>query len=301
MSNEPPTAAFFRSNYIGTIAVSDLAAYREMGGWPTDPLLEHVDDWASLHQVIAEGRLLAFVPTLVAVYREWPTGFHHTVPDPRLGQERIARTFDPDSAATGATTALRGVAAVRHPPVDRARCGPRPRPSPSTRPRAGARPRPVRVPAPPARILLVGPGGVANLGDDAITVRAVDRARAAFGPDVAIDVITDGPPTQALGGRTRWLLPLHMAIHGLTADQLGPLPPVLAQRRRAGRGRPGPVAPVRPRRLRRRRLPGLRAVVALGRGHDRPPGPPGRRPPHRRRPRGLLGPGLRDRRRRIAT
>lgn len=225
VSNEPPTAAFFRSNYIGTIAVSDLAAYRELGGWPTDPLLEHVDDWSSLHQVIAEGRLLAFVPTLAAVYREWPTGFHHTVPDPRLGQERIARTFDPTGRHRG-DDALAGVAAVAiHPST-----GPlwaTPEAIALDPALAPASPSPVRVGPPAARILLVGPGGVANLGDDAITVRAVDRARAAFGPDTAIDVITDGPPAQALPGRSRWLLPLHMAVHGLTADQIGALSPVL--------------------------------------------------------------------------
>ncbi|HYI60642.1 MAG TPA: glycosyltransferase family 2 protein [Acidimicrobiales bacterium] len=225
VSNEPPTAAFFRSNYIGTIAVSDVAAYREMGGWPTDPLLEHVDDWSSLHQVITEGRLVAFVPTLAAVYREWPTGFHHTVPDPRLGQERIARAFDPVGRHRG-DDALAGVAAVAiHPSTGPLWATPEAIALDPTL--APTPPPPVRVPSPTARILLVGPGGVANLGDDAITVRAVHRARAAFGPDVALDVITDGPPVQAFGGRARWLLPLNMAIHGLTADQLGALPPVL--------------------------------------------------------------------------
>lgn len=226
VSNEPPTAAFFRSNYIGTIAVSDLAAYREVGGWPTDPLLEHVDDWASLHQLIARGRLLAFVPTLTAVYREWPTGFHHTVPDPRLGQARIARIFDPTGEHRG-DDPLRGVAAVAIHPVT----GPlwaTPEAIALDPSLAPAPPAAVPVATPAARVLLVGPGGVANLGDDAITVRAVERARAALGPDVAIDVITDGPPRQALAGRTRWLLPLNMAVHGLTTDQLGALPPVLA-------------------------------------------------------------------------
>jgi hypothetical protein len=226
VSNEPPTEAFFRSNYIGTIAVSDLAAYREIGGWPTDPLLEHVDDWASLHQVITQGRLLAFVPTLAAVYREWPTGFHHTAPDPRLGQDRIARVFDPLGRHRG-DDAMTGVAAVAiHPSTGPLWATPEAVAlDPSLAP---APPAPVRVATPAARVLLVGPGGVANLGDDAITVRAVARARAAFGPDVALDVITDGPPTQALTGRTRWLLPLNMAVHGLSPDQLGALPPVLA-------------------------------------------------------------------------
>jgi polysaccharide pyruvyl transferase WcaK-like protein len=246
VSNEPPTPAFFRSNYIGTIAVSDLAAYREMGGWPTDPLLEHVDDWSSLHQVITEGRLLAFVPTLAAVYREWPTGFHHSVPDPRLGQERIARTFDPLGRHQG-DDALVGVAAVAiHPSTGPLWATPEAIALDPTLEPAPPPPPPARVSSPTARILLVGPGGVANLGDDAITVRAVDRARTAFGPDIAIDVITDGPPAQALGGRTRWLLPLHMAIHGLTADQLGTLPPVLEhapERAGAGRARWRPFDP----------------------------------------------------------
>ena len=297
VSNEPPTAAFFRSNYIGTIAVSDLAVYREMGGWPTDPLLEHVDDWASLHQVITEGRLLAFVPTLAAVYREWPTGFHHTVPDPRLGQERIARVFDPRRSSPG-RRCPRGRGRGRHPPVDRPAVGHarghRPRPDPRRRPRprrCGSRRRRPRV-------LLVGPGRRGQPGR-----RRHHRARHRPGPGrvrARRRHRRDHRRSARPGARRPDPL-APAAAHGDPRSHRRPARAPAARPRarpRTGRGRPGPVAAVRPRGLRRRRVPRLRAVVALGRGHDRPPGPPGRRPPHRGRPRGVLRPGVRDRRRR---
>lgn len=244
VSNEPPTPGFFRSNYIGTIAVSDVAAYRALGGWPTDPLLEHVDDWASLHHVIAAGRLLAFVPTIAAVYREWPTGFHHSVPDPRLGHDRIARVFDPTGRHRG-DDPMTGVAAVAiHPDTGPLWATPEAVAlDPSLAP---APPPAVTVAEPPVRVLLVGPGGVANLGDDAITVGAVARARRAFGPDAAIDVVTDGQPRQALGGGARWLAPLDMALHGLDPQAGGDLPSVLAdapERVGVGRGRWRPLDP----------------------------------------------------------
>ncbi|QYG92123.1 glycosyltransferase [Iamia sp. SCSIO 61187] len=227
VSNEPPSPAYFRSNYIGTIAVSDLAAYREIGGWPTDPLLEHVDDWASLQQLMADGRLVAFVPVLAAVYRQLSTGFHLSVPDHRLGRDRIARIFDPTGRHRG-DDALAGVAAVAlHPATGPLWATPEAIAlDPSLAPTP---PPPVRVATPTARVLLVGPGGVANLGDDAITVRGVERARDAFGPDVAIDVVTDGAPATALGGGSRWLVPLHVAVHGLDAGVRDGLPPRLAE------------------------------------------------------------------------
>lgn len=226
VSNEPPSPAYFGSNYIGTIAVTDLAVHRELGGWPTDPLLEHVDDWASLQQVMADGRLVAFVPVLAAVYRQLTTGFHLSVPDHRLGRDRIARILDPTGRHQG-DDALAGVAAVAlHPATGPLWATPEAIAlDPSLAP---APPAPVRVATPTARVLLVGPGGVANLGDDAITVRGVERARDAFGPDVAIDVVTDGAPATALGGGSRWLAPLHVAVHGLDAGIRDGLSPRLA-------------------------------------------------------------------------
>ncbi len=226
VSNEPPMAGLFRSNYIGTIAVSDLAAYRALGGWPTDPLLEHVDDWASLHHLMDAGLLVAFVPVVAAEYREHPTGFHHTTPDPRLGQERLARVFDPTGRRRG-DAPLEGIAAIAHHPSvgvlwatpEAIALDPSLAPSP---------PASVTVREPAARVLLVGPAGVANLGDDAITVRAVERARASFGPDVALDVVSDGPLARALPGQVRWLAPLTMAVHGLDGSIFADDDPVLA-------------------------------------------------------------------------
>jgi hypothetical protein len=63
---------------------------------------------------------------------------------------------------------------------------------------------------------------------------------------VAIDVVSDGTPTRAVGHRARWLAPLTLVLHGLRADEVGaddgPLA-VAADRAAVGSGRWRPCDP----------------------------------------------------------
>ncbi len=233
ISNEPPSPPLFRANYIDTMAVVDVDAFRRMGGWSADPLLEHVDDWAAVHRVIEAGRLLAFVPTLVGRYLDLDTAFHHSVGDPRIGSARVARVFDPTGGRhrpdTEASTArgMDDVAAVAFDPeigplwATPAAVALRPDLAP-VRPVADA------PPNPSARILVMASGGVGNVGDDAITVRALERVWARFGDDVAVDLVTDGPHPPGGLGPVRWLGPLVELLQGLERDQLGHVDAALA-------------------------------------------------------------------------
>lgn len=221
VANEPPSPALFQANYIDTMAVVDVAALRDLGGWSSDPLLEHVDDWAAVHQVIEAGQLLAFVPALVGRYLELRTAFHHSVRDRRIGAGRIARVSDPTGRRQG-PHAMEDVAAVAYDPV----VGPLWATPAAVALNPDLAPRPPTteaVPEPSARVLVLAPGGVGNVGDDAITVRGLERLRAHLAPDVAVDLVTDGPHPTAGLGLVRWLGPLVELLPGLDRSQLGPL------------------------------------------------------------------------------
>jgi len=244
ISNEPPTEALFRANYVDTMALTDVAAFRALGGWDPDPLLEHVDDWATIHRVARAGLLLAFVPTLVGRYRVLDTAFHLTVSDPRIGARRVARVFDPAGRFQGPDP-LAGVAAVAvHPDTGplwatpaAVALDPDLAPAPSD---------PAPVAAPARRLLVIAPGGVANLGDDAITVRGLERLRGAFGDDVALDLVTDGAAPSELPTPVRWLGPLIDVLPGLRMEELGRLDAALdhaAAALRIGEGRWRPLEP----------------------------------------------------------
>ena len=68
---------------------------RRLGGWPEDPVIEHVDDWALVHRIARAGELIGFVPVIAGRYLALADPFHLSVPDPRIGPDRVARTFDP--------------------------------------------------------------------------------------------------------------------------------------------------------------------------------------------------------------
>lgn len=226
ISNEPPCPTLFSHNYIDTMAVADVAAFRALGGWSADPLLEHVDDWAAVQRVIEAGLLLTFVPTLVGRYRVLDTAFHRTVDDPRVGAGRVARVFDPTGRRHG-PDAMADVAAVAYDPVT----GPlwaTPAARALRADLAPRRPPAVGLDVPSGRVLVVAPGGVANLGDDAITVRGLERLRARVDPGTAIDLVTDGPDLPVGLPETRWLGPLIDLVPGLSYDRLGRLDAALA-------------------------------------------------------------------------
>ncbi|MGI8939021.1 MAG: polysaccharide pyruvyl transferase family protein, partial [Iamia sp.] len=237
ISNEPPSPALFQANYVDTMAVTDVAAFRDLGGWSPDPLLEHVDDWAAVHRVVEAGLLLAFVPTLVGRYRVLETAFHRSVGDPRLGAARVARVFDPTGRRRG-PHAMDEVAAVAYDPV----VGPLWATPAAVALRPDLAPAPPATPAPAtprARILVVAPGGVANAGDDAITVQGLDRLRRAVGDGVDLDLATDGADLPADLGPIRWLGPLIDLLPGLDYEHLGRLDAALAsaaEKARIGEG-----------------------------------------------------------------
>lgn len=196
ISNEPLSPAFFASNYIDNMATIDVARVRALGGWSTDPVLEHVDDWALTHHVLRHGGLVGFVPTVVGRYRVLAGASNRSVPDPRIGDERVVRTFNADSRLN----AEQAAAFVAHPRTGPLWATPRAcRLQPSLAPPPAAR----QAGEAEGRLLVVAPGGVGNAGDDAITLAVVQRLRA-NGPSTRVDVLTDGDAPVGLGLLARW-------------------------------------------------------------------------------------------------
>jgi polysaccharide pyruvyl transferase WcaK-like protein len=178
MSNEPITPAFFASNYIDTMAVVDVAALRSIGGWPTDPMIEHLDDWVATHALLRRGHLIGFVPVVTGRYRELEGSMHTTG---RVGPDPIRRMWDND----GRLTADRVAAFAAHPAV-----GPLWATASARRLQPALVPAPMPRPADAPRVLVVASGGVRNVGDDAITLAVTDRIRHLV-PGATIEVVTD--------------------------------------------------------------------------------------------------------------
>jgi polysaccharide pyruvyl transferase WcaK-like protein len=208
ISNEPITPAFFASNYIDTMAVVDVATLRSIGGWPTDPMIEHLDDWVATHALLRRGHLVGFVPVVAGRYRELE-GAMHVAADHRLGADPIRRMWDND----GRLTADRVAAFAAHPDL-----------GPLWATESARRLQPALVPPaepePPdlARILVVASGGVGNVGDDAITITVIDRLRRSV-PDAVIEVVTDQDRPVGLRGVV-WRCTLVEAIREQTVPTL---------------------------------------------------------------------------------
>jgi polysaccharide pyruvyl transferase WcaK-like protein len=212
MSNEPVSEPWLRSNYIDTMAVVDVDVMRRLGGWPEDPVIEHVDDWALVHRIAVAGELIGFVPVIAGRYLALSDPFHLSVPDRRLGPDRVARTFDP----TGRLRAEDVAAFSAHPDLGPLWASPaalarRPDLAPPPPPPAAAGPPPAE------RLLVVAPGGVENVGDDAITIAGLERLAAT---GLGLDVVTDGDRPVGLPPSTEWLGTLHEAVWGLRPDDL---------------------------------------------------------------------------------
>lgn len=243
IANEPPSPALFRANYIDAMSLVDLAAARALGGWSTDPVVEHVEDWVMVRRVMAAGRLIAFVPTLVGHYRVLDSGLYRSVSDPRIGSQRVGRTFDPTGRRLADGT-LDGVAAVAvHPATGPLWATPE---AVALRPDLAPRPAGAMTTAARRRVLVVAPGGVANLGDDAITVRGLDRVADLWGDEIAVDLVTDGPDLPPGRTAARWLGSLIDVLPGLDRAALGPLDErheVAATLTQVGKGRWRPLDP----------------------------------------------------------
>ena len=172
----------------------------------------------------------------------------------------------PDPAAAG-----RRRGRLRRPIPTSARCGRRPPRSPDV-PTSASRP---PAPAPPldgrAGSSSSRPGGVENLGDDAITVAALEHLA---GTGLALDVVTDGDRPVGLPATAEWLGTLHEAVGGLRPADLEDDDRVAGAAARAQVGRLD-HRPVEPGRYRAAVLPRRRQPhVALGRRARRPAGGP---------------------------
>lgn len=186
MGNEPITAAFFDSNYVDTMAVVDVARIRAVGGWPVDPEIEHLDDWVATHALLRHGHLVGFVPVVTGRYRVLEGGLYSIVADHRIGRSAVRRAWDSD----GRLTADRVAAFAAHPSTGPLWATPR---AVELRPALGAAERPALPSATQRpRVLVVAPGGVGNVGDDAITTAVAERLRR-LTPGTSIEVVTDGP------------------------------------------------------------------------------------------------------------
>jgi polysaccharide pyruvyl transferase WcaK-like protein len=210
MSNEPVSEPWLQSNYIDTMAVVDVEVMRRLGGWPEDPVIEHVDDWALVHRIARAGELIGFVPVIAGRYLSLSDPFHLSVPDRRLGPDRVARTFDP----TGRLRASDIAAFAAHPALGPLWASP----AAIARRADLAPPPPPDEAEPPAdRLLVVAPGGVENVGDDAITVAGLERLAAT---GLALDVVTDGDRPVGLPPSAEWLGTVHEAVWGLQRAEL---------------------------------------------------------------------------------
>ncbi|MBV9951693.1 MAG: polysaccharide pyruvyl transferase family protein [Acidimicrobiia bacterium] len=247
MSNEPVSEPWLRSNYIDTMAVVDVDVMRRLGGWPEDPVIEHVDDWALVHRIAVAGELIGFVPVIAGRYLALSNPFHLSVPDSRLGPDRIARTFDP----TGRLRADDVAAFSAHPDLGLLWASPA---AVARRPDLAPPPPRPADPPPAQRLLVVAPGGVENVGDDAITVAGLERLATT---GLALDVITDGDRPVGLPPSAEWLGTLHEAVWGLRPEDLEDDEQVRAAAARveAGRLDHRPVDPTR-----------YRAAIFLGGG-----------------------------------
>jgi len=212
MSNEPLAEPWFRSNYIDTMAVVDVDVLRMLGGWLEDPAVEHVDDWALVHRLVRARELIGYVPVVVGRYTELPQPFHLSVPELRIGPDRVSRMFNSD----GRLDAAGVVAFAAHPQLGPLWASPT---AVARRPELAPRGPGVHEVASRPRLLVIGPGGVANLGDDAIVAAALGQVRR-LAPGYDIDVVTDGPEPQGLGPDAIWMGPLIEAVRGLHRDDL---------------------------------------------------------------------------------
>jgi polysaccharide pyruvyl transferase WcaK-like protein/glycosyltransferase involved in cell wall biosynthesis len=186
VSNEPVGPPLLVGNYVDSLAVIDVAAVEAAGSYTLDPILHAFDDYDLVQRLAARGDLLAFVPTVAGRYRRspWSHSAEHAYRD--LARRRIARSWG------GITAPVRNARlVVTHPAVGEIWASPREREhrAPGDFLAASAITR---------RVLVVGSGGVSNLGDEAMTYATIERV-ARLRPGVEIDVVADAA---ALGSDT---------------------------------------------------------------------------------------------------
>lgn len=187
-------------NSFDSMAVIDVDAVSDLGGYATDPQLGGwVDDIELMLRCLRRGGLLAYVPTVVGRYRLSPLRHSALVADQPALEQRVARShlYDaPDFDDFAIVAAHAGIGVLwaspgARPFVDRA--------DPVWRAADTDNPSPAAPGGP--RVLVITPGGVGNVGDDAISDAVIGRVRTSC-PTALIEVISDrampvidGPPT----------------------------------------------------------------------------------------------------------
>ncbi|MEX0768699.1 MAG: polysaccharide pyruvyl transferase family protein [Microthrixaceae bacterium] len=198
-----------------SMALIDVEAVLQMGGYSTDPELAGVaDDFELLWRTLRQGKAVAFVPEVIGFYRKSALRHSAATADFPSVANRIARRYmydDPDveqfvlfgaHRATGILWATHAAQAVLGAPS----CW-KPQPVPGLQPADGP------------KFLVVAPGGVGNIGDDAISTAAVRRIRKAC-PDARIEMISDRCLPLMDGLAVPWMGSLLQAWAGLSKAQL---------------------------------------------------------------------------------
>ena len=209
-----PSPWSLRNGYcFDSMAIIDVESVIQAGGYSTDPQLAGVaDDLELLLRTLRQGKPVAFVPAVLGYYRKTMLRHSTTAADHKSVENRIARRYlydDPDfeqfllfgaHPATGILWASASAEARVGIPLTTASQPVEPSPS-------------------GPRILVVAPGGVGNIGDDAISACAVRRIRRAF-PDCRIEMISDRALPQMSGQPVVWIGTVLQAWTGLRSKEL---------------------------------------------------------------------------------
>jgi polysaccharide pyruvyl transferase WcaK-like protein/GT2 family glycosyltransferase len=218
-SYEPPGPHLFSGNYVDSMAVIDVAAVRALGGYTLDPELSAVDDYDLVMRCCRRGLLVGYVPIAVGRYRRAPSSYSASIRDLGPAVARIRRKYlddVPDVDTWCVFASYPGVGVLWASPATRDRFGD------AFGDRADEPPKVSRLrPARGPRVLLVAPGGVRNLGDDAISEAVLDRIRDAVS-SARVETISDmaHAPT-GRGMPAPWIGTVREAWQGLTNNEIG--------------------------------------------------------------------------------
>lgn len=211
LSARPLDGEFFtiRHNVVDTLSVVDVDRVRAVGGYTLDPVLDTAEDWDMWHRLASTGALLLHVPIVAGRKLVVPQGYNSI--EPQDGDQKFARLdrqyryggrLDDRSVASAVIHPLIGPLWASAAAVER---------HPSLADDLGEVHHDARLPVPATpkplntSVLVVGSGGVRNLGDDVVTTESIRRLRSVLPPSVAIEVVTDGArPLLQLDGAT-WI------------------------------------------------------------------------------------------------
>ncbi len=209
-----PSPQSLRNGYcFDSMAMIDVEAIVESGGYSTDPQLAGLaDDLELLLRTLRQGRAVAFVPAVLGFYRKTLLRHSMTGADHKSVENRIERRSlydDPDFEQFVLFGAHRDTGILWASAAAEALVG-----APSAVPLV-----PVASLATGPRILVVAPGGVGNIGDDAISACAVRRIRLEY-PTARIEMISDRGLPLMDGPAVPWIGTVLQAWAGLSSTEL---------------------------------------------------------------------------------